>query len=603
MKKIVWFSVLTLLLSCTVLFSGCTEKKQNSGAGESPSLNDSSVQSQNSLPGEIPDISGVKFEDAAFEYDGQSHALEVYDLPNGVTVSYENNGQTDAGEYTVKARLSYGGKTLSDLEAKLEIRPKNARVLIDDLEFTLGDTYELTYKTEGFLPGDDPKISLSLDAGTGGIKQVTGVCENANYKVTFEGGKCIISAALFDSSDLSGSSPFLPDYAPFALYDTSLFSNSVITEISFPFYGLASGYTVSSANLYMPVYVVKSDFTTSKSQCTVENGKKILLDFTGKLSGVKQGDWLTVKDLHIELEEGETLAFGDADMAVLPGFLRNDGRYGFWNRIFGSKGQNNHSLVLKIVGYSRDGQNPDDPDNNKNSPMISFLGDSISTYSGWSNNTSYNGTIGNNAVWFPNGNYAGADMAVTDTWWYRVAKQLGYEICVNNSYSGSVVKDSQTYNVRARNLHNNKGKEPDVIVIFMGVNDFAANTAVGTYDGGAVPPTSPSTFSEAYGRMLYNMMQEYENAEIYCCTFLPDRKRFSGDTNGIGASIEEYNGAIRTIARNMGAELIDLYDACGIDATNISTYTVDRLHPNAAGMALIAETVSSKIGRASEKAA
>ncbi len=397
--------------------------------------------------------------------------------------------------------------------------------------------------------------------------------------------------SLFDSSNLSNyESPFLPLYAPFALYDTTLFSDTVITSISFPFDSLASGYTVDSEKLYMPIYVVKSDFTTTRNDCTVENGKKIVLDFTGKLSDVKRGDWLTVNDLEIVVAPDETLAFGDTDMAVLPMFLRNNGTHGFWNRVFESKGGNNHSLIFKIEGYKN--SEADNNTDNDGKKYISFLGDSISTFSGWSNNTSHNNSIGGNAIWYPNNNYAGANLSVQDTWWHIVAKELGYEIAVNNSWSGSVVNSAQTYNVRARNLHNtSNGAKPDVVVVFMGVNDYAAGTAVGAYDGKTEPPVTPTNFSEAYGRTIKNILDKYEGVEVYCCTFLPDRKRFSGSTNKQGIDESAYNEAIRTIAANMGVNLIDLYNNSGITPSNISQFTVDKLHPNKNGMEKVAKTI------------
>ncbi len=399
------------------------------------------------------------------------------------------------------------------------------------------------------------------------------------------------SKVLFDSSDLKDySSPFLPSYAPFALYDTTLFSETVITSISFPFDSLASGYTVDSDNLYMPVYVIKSDFTDKKHDCTVENGKKIILDFTGKLSGVKRGEWITVDGLSITVASGETLAFGDTDMAVLPMFLRNDGTHGFWNKVFDSKGANNHSLILKIEGYHTS-ESIDNP-NGDEKKYISFLGDSISTYSGWSNNTNYNSSIGGNAIWYPNNNYIGANLTVQDTWWHIVAEKLGYELAVNNSWSGSVVNTSQTYNVRAKNLHNtSNGAKPDVVVIFMGVNDYAAGTPVGDYDGTTTPPVNPTNFSEAYGRTIQNILDTYDGVKIYCCTFLPDRKRFPGSANNKGIEDNEYNAAIRTIAKHMGVKLIDLYNDSGIIPQNISQFTVDKLHPNKDGMKKIADTI------------
>lgn len=388
---------------------------------------------------------------------------------------------------------------------------------------------------------------------------------------------------LFDSSNMQNyTSPFLASYAPFALYDTTAFSDAVITSISFPYYGLADGYTVDSDGLYMPVYVIKSDLSAKREDC-----QRIILDFTGKLDGVKRGDWLVVSGLNITVGADETLAFGDTDMAVLPAFLRNDGTHGFWNKVFDTKGTNNHSLIFKIEGIKNNTSIPSIDDGKK---TISFLGDSISTYAGWSNNKSHNPSIGGNALWYPNTNYAGANMPVEDTWWHRVFTEIGYELCVNNSWSGSKVTDPHTYNVRSRNLHNvAEGTSPDIVVILMGINDFGAGIKVGDYDGTTTPPPSPATFSEAYGKLIHNVKSTYEGVEIYCCTVLPDEKR---DVSG---SESPYNAAIKLLAENMGVNLIDLYAESGITSENITSFTVDKLHPNSAGMARMAAVIVNAI--------
>lgn len=402
------------------------------------------------------------------------------------------------------------------------------------------------------------------------------------------------SQVLFDSSFLSGSSPFLPSYAPFSLYDTTLFSDTVITSISFPFASLASGYSVDSDGLIMPVYIIKSDFTSKRGDCTVENGKKIELDFTGKLDGVKAGDWLTADGLEIKLEANETLAFGDTDMAVLPMFLRNDSTYGFYNKVFDSKGQNNHSLIFKIEGRSMKKDVTDDVDDGKK--YISFLGDSISTYKGWSDNTSFNSSIGANATWYPKSDYPDSNMGVENTWWHKVYTELGYELAVNNSWSGSIVTSGQTYNVRSKNLHNTtSGAKPDIIVIFMGINDFNAGIYIGNYDGTKDAPNIPQSFSEAYGRLITNIKNAYKDAEIYCCTLLPDMKRLSSTKNEIGKELEDYNEAIKEIAENLDVGIIELDVDTGIDRSNLSKYTVDKLHPNSAGMELIAKVIIDAI--------
>jgi len=106
---------------------------------------------------------------------------------------------------------------------------------------------------------------------------------------------------------------------------------------------------------------------------------------------------------------------------------------------------------------------------------ISILGDSISTYAGVSNNTAYNSTIGNNAVYYQPGTQG---VYQADTWWQQTIDALGLELLVNNSWSGSAVLHTRrgtagAYVDRCVQLHNDKtGEEPDIIVVYMGGNDF-----------------------------------------------------------------------------------------------------------------------------------
>src|SRR5690606_21671714 len=51
-------------------------------------------------------IEGVAFENASFTYDGTAHSIFVTGLPEGASVAYENNKQTNAGVYEVIALAS-----------------------------------------------------------------------------------------------------------------------------------------------------------------------------------------------------------------------------------------------------------------------------------------------------------------------------------------------------------------------------------------------------------------------------------------------------------------------------------------------------------------
>lgn len=53
------------------------------------------------------DMSRVQWSHAEFSYDGNAHGVELYNLPDGVTVAYQSNSATNAGTYTATAELMY----------------------------------------------------------------------------------------------------------------------------------------------------------------------------------------------------------------------------------------------------------------------------------------------------------------------------------------------------------------------------------------------------------------------------------------------------------------------------------------------------------------
>lgn len=216
---------------------------------------------------------------------------------------------------------------------------------------------------------------------------------------------------------------------------------------------------------------------------------------------------------------------------------------------------------------------------------ISFLGDSITTYEGWSNNADYNSTIGENGVY-----YDSSKMDVTDTWWHQVAKEAGYGLCVNNSWDGARVTGTKegipSGPDRASKLHNdNLGIRPDVIIVYLGTNDLANGIDAG-YIGDNVG------FSSFLDVMLCTIDSNYPDAEVYVCTLLPESR-----TEGREVELQAYNEVIKDVTELNYYNVIDLYTL--IPDWDYTTDTfVDgtlRVHPTAEGMDKITEAVLSVI--------
>ena len=266
---------------------------------------------------------------------------------------------------------------------------------------------------------------------------------------------------------------------------------------------------------------------------------------------------------------------------------------------------------------------------------LSVLGDSISTYGGISNSTSYNSTIGGNAVYYSASNSYIA--SAEETWWMQTMDTLGMNLCVNNSWSGSCATDigsgdgvAYKLNKRCVQLHNNTGTtavNPDIIAVYLGTNDIKNITSAsqlkkaggGNYPMGATMNAdgtaqvtfnystvtgkvsteyTPTSILEAYALMVYRTLNKYQNAEVYCFTLLPNESQNQYNRD----MYELYNAGIRAIVKYFNDSgkkiyLVDLYENSGIgqELELFDLYLANTLHPNAKGMDVITNCFLSSL--------
>ena len=219
---------------------------------------------------------------------------------------------------------------------------------------------------------------------------------------------------------------------------------------------------------------------------------------------------------------------------------------------------------------------------------LSVLGDSISTFTGY--------VPAGNSVWYTGSNNGVS--SANDTWWMKLITGLDMTLLVNNSWSGSRVTTtdgnakSGCYS-RCQAL----GANPDVIIVYMGINDFNNGVAMGSYDGTGDFPTATTSFREAYAVMLNKILTKYPSTEVWVCT-LPSCERTGEnvfpEVNGNGVTLDAWNEAIRDLAALFGIKVLE-YAKCGLTYQNMNLYMGDYaagegLHPNAAGHSLIANT-------------
>ncbi|MBR6114522.1 MAG: hypothetical protein IKQ10_04990 [Oscillospiraceae bacterium] len=243
---------------------------------------------------------------------------------------------------------------------------------------------------------------------------------------------------------------------------------------------------------------------------------------------------------------------------------------------------------------------------------VSILGDSISTFKNYSNwrasrYTNYN--ISRGKSYYYNGRYG---MHVEDTWWYQLIEDLGLRLLVNNSWSGSTfygtrAKTTGAFDRRCLDLHDNTGsnagEEPDIIIVYLGTNDFThfredLGTAEIDYDAlfpvddeGTVTYARPTTALEAAAVCLHKISDRYPNAELYMIE-LPQR----GDADeAMLSALKEFDSGLAAVAEHFDTVFIPLYDSVITVETAAKYYADKRIHPNRLGMDVITEAVKNAI--------
>lgn len=225
---------------------------------------------------------------------------------------------------------------------------------------------------------------------------------------------------------------------------------------------------------------------------------------------------------------------------------------------------------------------------------VSIMGDSISTFQGYIPAGYYD--------FFPEN---GLVSDVNDTWWKRVLDEEGWTLCVNGSSSGATcVGDSTSMDnpqcscneFRTGGLSGSDGTAPDIIIVYMGTNDFLQSIPLGDNDGTrAVAEGQVAMFGDAYTLMLDKLRVKYPASQIYCCT-ITQVGGYGTDTpyvemvNGVGLTTADYSARIAQIAGNKNLPVIDL-QGCGIAVENLHNTTADGVHPTPEGMQYIAEAV------------
>lgn len=246
--------------------------------------------------------------------------------------------------------------------------------------------------------------------------------------------------------------------------------------------------------------------------------------------------------------------------------------------------------------------------------LFSILGDSISTFEGCN-------PAGFRVFYEEERREATGVREARDTWWAQVVDALDGELLANGSFSGSMVEgagfpagdSAERVAALARD-----GQAPDVVLVFMGINDYGwgGADAQAAGRGNALPTCldvdalgeqrepglaasdAAERFGAAYGSMLARLRAAYPHAEVWCCTLCPGRVvGRDGSTFAYrlrGAAFDAYNDAIRAATRAHGCRVADVR-ALGRDYEGL-----EGTHPTARGMrqfaALVLHAMAAECG-------
>ncbi len=461
-------------------------------------------------------------------------------------------------------------------------------------------------------------------------------------------------------SEASLFNPYVTGNAPYAKQDVFGISNCRLLSVSVPVYKV--GKADRNGDYRLTLFVLSNQLAEMKQNTLRSYAVRINREQYGLKdnSDVFRMIKVDLSDYNIVLSERETLAYFDPQDTLYPAYIGTGSNavreelakafpqtLGMFSKVGTDKlGVSNITLFfdfeMERTYESRSAYEKLEAEKRTYDAMLrglkekyegkylSILGDSISTFKGVSNDSSYNHTIGNNAVYYQPKDLPGWQY----TYWGRVMAQTGMKLCVDNAWSGARVYGRADTNyadaapLRATELDNDNGTpdnpaddiKPDVILFYMGTNDLATSPFGELYDRlsavdeaqwqeqidvwfkallektdnatDLVAGETYTSFEQAYALSLYRMVKAYPDAEIFCLNIM--RTEVNDHEK-----VVRFNRCIRALTAYFGVNLLDQYGTSGMSPANHHSYTMDAacLHPNAAGHFRMAQTILSAMGK------
>ncbi|MEO5593019.1 MAG: SGNH/GDSL hydrolase family protein [Chitinophagaceae bacterium] len=168
----------------------------------------------------------------------------------------------------------------------------------------------------------------------------------------------------------------------------------------------------------------------------------------------------------------------------------------------------------------------------------------------------------------------------------EMLKQKG----LDNNYEllGAGIGGNKVYDLYLRMEDDVLAKNPDVVVIWVGVNDVWHKRTFGT-------GTDPDKFEKFYNAIIKKL--QAKNIKVLICTpaAIGEKTDFSNELDG---DLNKYSSIIRNIAKNNNCQLIDLrkltldYNLANNKENKESgILTIDRVHLNDTGNNAVADAM------------
>ena len=462
--------------------------------------------------------------------------------------------------------------------------------------------------------------------------------------------------------------------APYALMDVFTLTNCRVKSITVPVFKTLN--TDADGNFTFTVFVGANSWSGLQNAASHTYTLKVNAQENG-LTANNQSvfKYVTIKlDEPIVLAEGETMAYYAATDTLIPGLLSTSASQtgelyrtqtllsdtfirvysGAWaQNPSGTDGLTHSTLVMDFelerywehkADYKKvvDAEAAEEAEFQRKLAAVkeyyqgknlSLMGDSISTFNGVTDNTSYrNSLIANRSYYWPGGVFKD----YTCTYWGTVQSKLEMNLCVIDGWSSSRVygggadkDDNHNANadnmlVRSDHLHRDNGMQPDLIIINMGINDVAHTATWGDLynmlDGAADPHAvidewfaevqataaaanaansgvviagqTYTSWPAAYALGLQRMKAAYPNAKIYCMTLVESYYHTVDE-------VERGSVVIRALAEYFGVGLIDQNRYGYIDRNTCHAYGYDTsakcLHPNLRGHQMMARCIIEEL--------